>query len=177
MLGVKVIALCALVWLAHFWQLLLRVYVILLTPKRQRTSVSLMAWRHMHKVYCFVWWCVMGTCKMYAYCVHVQIQIQSHLNWSIIDLMHMASQKGAPACWGSNEALSRAPSPSMQPAGQPLHAIYCRAGARARALTERLRAPTLFQHNTCAQLIDKSWTPTWHCCYGDVTSMHKVYNT
>ena len=33
------------------------------------------------------------------------------------------SQKGAPACWGSNEALSRAPSPSMQPAGQPLHAI------------------------------------------------------
>ena len=40
-----------------------------------------------------------------------------------IDLMHMTSQKGAPACWGSNEALSRAPSPSMQPAGQPLHAI------------------------------------------------------
>ena len=38
-----------------------------------------------------------------------------------IDLMHMMSQKGAPACWGSNEALSRAPSPSMQPAGQPLH--------------------------------------------------------
>ena len=37
--------------------------------------------------------------------------------------MHMTSQKGAPACWGSNEALSRAPSPIMQPAGQPLHAI------------------------------------------------------
>ena len=41
----------------------------------------------------------------------------------IIDLMHMTSQKGAPACWGSNEALSRAPLPSMKPAGQPLHAI------------------------------------------------------
>ena len=40
-----------------------------------------------------------------------------------IDLMHMTSQKDAPACWGSNEALSCAPSPSMQPAGQPLHAI------------------------------------------------------
>ena len=37
--------------------------------------------------------------------------------------MHMTSQKGAPACWRSNEALPRAPSPSMQPAGQPLHAI------------------------------------------------------
>ena len=37
--------------------------------------------------------------------------------------MHMTSQKGAPACWGSKEALSRAPSPGMQPAGQPLHAI------------------------------------------------------
>ena len=40
-----------------------------------------------------------------------------------IDHMHMTSQKGAPVCWGSNEALPRAPSPSMQPAGQPLHAI------------------------------------------------------
>ena len=38
-------------------------------------------------------------------------------------LMHMTSQKGAPACWVSNEALSSAPSPSMKPAGQPLHAI------------------------------------------------------
>ena len=35
----------------------------------------------------------------------------------------MTSQKGAPACWGSNEALPRAPSPSMTPADQPLHAI------------------------------------------------------
>ena len=40
-----------------------------------------------------------------------------------IDHMHMTSQKGAPACWGSNEALPRAPSPCMQPKGQPLHAI------------------------------------------------------
>ena len=40
-----------------------------------------------------------------------------------IDLMHMKSQKGAPAYWGTNDALSGVPSPSMQPAGQPLHAI------------------------------------------------------
>ena len=40
-----------------------------------------------------------------------------------IDLMHMTSQKGAQARWGSNVALPRAPSPSMQPEGQPLHAI------------------------------------------------------
>ena len=44
-------------------------------------------------------------------------------HFQLIDHMHMTSQKGAPACWGSNEALQRAPSPSMQPAGQPLHAI------------------------------------------------------
>ena len=88
--------------------------------------------------------------------------------------MHVTSQKGAPVCWGSNEALSCAPSPSMQPAANPCMP-YRRAGpARARALTERLRALTLFQHNTCAQR-DKSWPPTWHRCYGDVTSMHKVY--
>ena len=35
----------------------------------------------------------------------------------------MTSQKGAPTCWGSNEALPRAQIPSMQPEGQPLHAI------------------------------------------------------
>ena len=85
--------------------------------------------------------------------------------------MHMTSQKGTPACWGSNEALSRAPSPSMQPAGQPLHAILPGRPWPAHWL----RAPTLFQHSTCAQR-DKSWPPTWHRCYGDMTSMHKVYS-
>ena len=35
-------------------------------------------------------------------------------------------------------------------------------------------ANALCQHNTCAQR-DKSWPPTWRRCYGDVTSMHKVY--
>ena len=73
---------------------------------------------------------------------------------SCIDLMHMTSQKGAPACWGSNEALSRAPSPSMQPGGQPLHAIPLGRPGPAHWLR----------------------APTWRCCcYGDVTSMHKVY--
>ena len=93
---------------------------------------------------------------------------------SIIDHMHMTSQKGAPACWGSNEALPRAPSPSMQPAGQPLHAMHTAGLARARALTERLSSNALWQHSTCAQR-DKSWPPTWRRCDGDVTSMHKVY--
>ena len=38
--------------------------------------------------------------------------------------MHMTSQKGAHMCWGSNEALPRGPSPSMQPAGPtPAYAI------------------------------------------------------
>ena len=59
-------------------------------------------------------------------------------------------------------------------ASGPTPACHTAGPARARALTERLRAPTLFQHNTCAQR-DKSWPPTWRRCYGDVTSMHKVY--
>ena len=46
-----------------------------------------------------------------------------HNNAGTIDLMHMTSQKGTHARWGSNVALPRAPSPSMQPEGQPLHAI------------------------------------------------------
>ena len=40
-------------------------------------------------------------------------------------------------------------------ASVPTPACYTAGPARARALTERLRAPTLFQHNTCAQR-DKS---------------------
>ena len=59
-------------------------------------------------------------------------------------------------------------------ASGPTPACHTAGPARARALTERMKAPTLFQHNTCAQR-DKSWPPTWRRCYGDVTSMHKVY--
>ena len=40
-------------------------------------------------------------------------------------------------------------------ASGPNPACHTAGPARARALTERLRAPTLFQHNTCAQR-DKS---------------------
>ena len=40
-------------------------------------------------------------------------------------------------------------------ASGPTPACHTPGPARARALTERLRAPTLFQHNTCAQR-DKS---------------------
>ena len=69
-----------------------------------------------------------------------------------IDHMHMTSQKGAPARWGSNEALPRALSPSMQPEGQPLHAIppgwpgpahWLRGWAPMRsASSTRARSPT-----------------------------------
>ena len=85
----------------------------------------------------------------------------------------MTSQKGAQARWGSNVALPRAPSPSMQPSG-PNPACHTAGLAWARALTERLSANALCQHNTCAQR-DKSWPRTWRRCYGDVTSMHMVY--
>ena len=60
-------------------------------------------------------------------------------SYDSIDLMHMTSQKGAPACWGSNEALSRAPSPSMQPGG-PTPACHTAGTARARALTKSREA-------------------------------------
>ena len=47
--------------------------------------------------------------------------------------------------------------------------------ARVRTLTERVSANALCQQNMCAQR-DKSWPPAWRRCYGDVTSMHKVYS-
>ena len=86
-----------------------------------------------------------------------------------IDLMHMTSQKGAPARWGSNEALSRAPSPNMQPAGQPLHAIppgrrgpahWPRGWERQRSSsTTRARSATSLdpQHGVVVM-------ETWHQC-------------
>ena len=46
--------------------------------------------------------------------------------------------------------------------------------ARVRTMTERVSANALCQQNMCAQR-DKSWPPAWRRCYGDVTSMHKVY--
>ena len=72
-----------------------------------------------------------------------------------------SKQKGGPACWGSNEALSHAPSPSMQPAGQPLHAMT--PGPRTDW------EPTLFQHSTCTQR-DSNLDPQHGAvigCYGD----------
>ena len=56
----------------------------------------------------------------------------------------------------------------------PTPACHTAGLARARALTERLSANALCQHNTCAQR-DKSWPPTWRRRYGNVTSVHKVY--
>ena len=91
----------------------------------------------------------------------------------LIDHMHMTSQKGAHVCWGSNEALPRGPSPSMQPAGQPLHAIPPGWAGWSGPRTD-WGADAFCQHNMCAQR-DKSWPPAWRRCYGDVTSMHKVY--
>ena len=74
-----------------------------------------------------------------------------------IDHMHMTSQKGAQLRWGSNEALPRASSPSMQPGGQPLH-CHTAGLARPGPRTERLSANAHCQHNTCA-LRDTSLAP------------------
>ena len=88
--------------------------------------------------------------------------------------MRMTSQKGAPACWGSNEALPRAPSPSMQPEGQPLHAIppgwpgpahWLRGWAPMRsASTTRARSATSLdpQHGVVVM-------ETWRQCIRSIT--------
>ena len=102
-----------------------------------------------------------------------EIWSQMHLEALCIDHMLMTSQKCAPACWGSNEALPRAPSPSMQPAGHCLHAIPPGWPGPAHSLRgwwERQRALPAQLHVRA-----KSWPPTWRRCYGDVMSMHKVY--
>ena len=79
--------------------------------------------------------------------VSVSVRVHAGRISSLIDLMHMTSRhrnrRAPPLVGGSNEALSRAPSPSMQPAGQPLHAIP--PGLRTDW------EPTLFQHSTCTQ--------------------------
>ena len=55
-------------------------------------------------------------------------------------------------------------------ASGPTPACHTAGLARARALTERLSANALCQHNTS---LDPQ--QIWRRCYGDVTSMHKVY--
>ena len=60
---------------------------------------------------------------------------------------------------------------AMHAAKGPTPACHTAGLARARALTERLSANALCQHNTCAQR-EKSWPPTWRRCQGDVMSMH-----
>ena len=93
--------------------------------------------------------------------------------------MHMTSQKGAPVCWGSNEALSRAPSPSMQPAGQPLHAIppdrpgpahWLRGWERQRSSsTTRARSATSLdpQHGVVVM-------ETWRQCIRSIPTQNLV---
>ena len=73
-------------------------------------------------------------------------------------------KRGTATCAIAKHA-ARGPTPACHTAGL----------ARARALTERLSANALCQHNMCAQR-DKSWPPTWRRCYGDVTSIHKVFS-
>ena len=88
----------------------------------------------------------------------------------------MTSQKGAPVCWGSNEALPRAPSPSMQPAGQPLHTIppgwpgpahWLRGWAPMRsASTTRARSATSLdpQHGVVVM-------ETWRQCIRSINNL------
>ena len=88
--------------------------------------------------------------------------------------MHMTSQKGAPVVLGVKRGTPRAPSPSMHALRGQTPACLTAELARVRTLTERVSANALCQQNMCAQR-DKSWPPAWRRCYGDVTSMHKVY--
>ena len=60
-------------------------------------------------------------------------------------------------------------------ASGPTPACHTAGLARLRTDWEAESTNALFQHNTCVQR-DKSWPPTWRRCYGDVTSMHKVYS-
>ena len=95
--------------------------------------------------------------------------------WGVptIDLMHMTSQKGAPACWGSNEALSRAPSPSMQPAGQPLHAIPAAGPARACGPTESQRSSSTARARSATSLDPQHGVvvmETWRQCIRSINN-------
>ena len=94
--------------------------------------------------------------------------LEFYMTQKTIDLMHMTSQKGAPACWGSNEALSRAPSASMQPAGQPLHAIPPGPGpAHWLRGWERQRSPSTTRARSATSLDPQHGVvvmETWRQC-------------
>ena len=117
---------------------------------------------HVHILYMYMYAC------MHTLCMHFQN----------IDLMHMTSQRGAPACWGSNEALSRASSPKHAASG-PSPACHTAGLARARALTERLRR----QRALPAQHVPRSATSlapqhgvvvmeTWRQCIRSICRVH-----
>ena len=73
--------------------------------------------------------------SIFTFLCNYSIQPFNMFDRLLIDHMHMTSQKGAHVRWGSNEALPRASSPSMQPGGQTLQATPPGWPARARALT------------------------------------------
>ena len=78
-----------------------------------------------------------------------------------------------PWCWGSNEARHVHHRQALHSEGKTPACLTAEL-ARVRTLTERVSANALCQQNMCAER-DKSWPPAWRRCYGDVTSMHKVY--
>ena len=119
--------------------------------------------------------------KLSEYSSNVRSHLQKKKSWwsgaLAIDHMHMTSQKGAHLRWGSNEALPRASSPSMQPGGQPLH-CHTAGLARPGPRTERLSANALCQHNTCAlrdtSLAPLLWRrdPLWRQCIRSIVSYY-----
>ena len=96
----------------------------------------------------------------------------SQVVW-IIDLNAYDVTEGRPCALGVKRGTATC-AIAKHAASGPTPACHTAGLAQARALTERLSANALCQHNTCAQR-NKSWPPTWRRCYGDVTSMHKVY--
>ena len=110
------------------------------------------------KCKCHYCWVIISKIKEYAYQNNIGLTIkQAHRPYAYD--VTPSKQKGAPTCWGSNEALSHAPSPSMQPA------TASRAGPGPCTDLE----PTLFQHSTCTQR-DGKLDPQHGiviACYGD----------
>ena len=88
---------------------------------------------HQNKLWLFwyVWMRSFVNCRVY------QIYLLKY--WSTLCIW--CHRRAPPHVGGSNEALSRAPSSSMQPAGQPLHAIP--PGRPGPGPAHRLRANAL----------------------------------
>ena len=146
-----------------------KVYIAFLEAQRMKDLQTENSW------YCTPWSIHLSQFNLWKFLMYITYyEVIRGLMTRWIDLMHMTSQKGAPLRVGGTRVMRHCHVRHRQACSQWANPCmpYRRAGPGPRTDWE----PTLFQHNTCAQR-DKSWPPTWRRCYGDVTSMHKVYKT